>query len=83
MHCSLLWSARAGRPRVGRRYDKRGMRLTIDIPDELHRKLKAKAAAERRTMRKLVLDLIERRLERERVQFPLSPSVREDKIDLT
>ena len=42
------------------------MRTTIDIPDELHRELKAKAALEGRSVRDFVLDLIKSELRPER-----------------
>ena len=38
------------------------MRTTLDLPDELMRHLKARAALERRSLRDLALDLIERGL---------------------
>jgi hypothetical protein len=41
------------------------MRTTIDIPDELFRRTKARAAMEGRKMKDLIADLVERGLERE------------------
>jgi hypothetical protein len=38
------------------------MRTTIDLPDELYRSLKARAAVQGTTLRELVVDLIERGL---------------------
>jgi predicted CopG family antitoxin len=39
------------------------MRTTIDIPDDIYRKLKVKAAMEGKTVREIVLRAIQRELE--------------------
>ena len=39
------------------------MRTTLDLPDDLMRNLKARAALERRSLRDLVLTLVERGLQ--------------------
>ncbi len=62
------------------------MRTTIDIPDELYREVKANAALEGRTVRDVVIESLKQRMEkrsRKRVNFPIIPSTRKDKIDLT
>ncbi len=64
------------------------MRTTIDIPDELHRELKAKAALEGRTVRELVIGLIEADVRRDvvkgkRVNLPVIKSKRKGVFNLT
>jgi hypothetical protein len=55
----------------------RRVRLTVDIPAPVHRKLKEQAAASGRSVRELILDGVRsvvvqvRRSSAERVQFPL------------
>jgi len=63
------------------------MRTTIDIPDEVYRKLKVKAAMEGETVREIVLRGIQRELElaevqpaRKKFQIPVIPSTRKDKL---
>lgn len=64
------------------------MRTTIDIPDELHRRLKAQAAVEGRTIRELVLEFIQAQLGREqstgkKVTLPLIKAKRKGAFNLT
>ncbi|MEZ5362718.1 MAG: CopG family transcriptional regulator [Bryobacterales bacterium] len=64
------------------------MRTTIDIPDELHRELKAKAALKGRTVRDWVVDLIREdlkptRMGGKRVQLPLIKAKRKGVFNLT
>jgi len=49
------------------------MRTTIDIPDEIYRKLKVKAAMEGQTVREIVLRGIKRELELMEVPSLLNP----------
>jgi len=48
------------------------MRITIDIPDELHARLKALAEKEGTTMRAILLRAIERELQAEESPPPAS-----------
>lgn len=62
------------------------MRTTVDIPDVLHRKLKAKAASEGVTVKDVLLRLIERELgmpNKHRVRFPLMKAKEKRVLDLT
>ena len=64
------------------------MRTTIDIPDALHRELKAKAALEGRTVRELLLNLITKDLrpgpiQEERVQLPMIRAKRKGVFNFT
>lgn len=63
------------------------MRTTIDIPDEIYRRLKVKAALEGQTVREIVLCGIQRELEpaevqppRKKFEIPVIPSTRKDKL---
>jgi hypothetical protein len=62
------------------------MRTTVDIPDEIYRELKVKAAQEGTPVRRIVLRGIERELrgteERPvgKLQLPLIRSTRKDKL---
>ena len=51
------------------------MRTTIDIPDEVYRRLKAKAALDGSTVKQAILTLVTRELDAEaprtRVRFPI------------
>ena len=49
------------------------MRTTFDLPDELMRHLKARAALEGRSLRDLVLELVERGLKAPAVSPALAP----------
>ncbi len=49
------------------------MRTTFDLPDELMRHLKARAALEGRSLRDLVLELVERGLKAPPVPAALAP----------
>ena len=57
------------------------MRLTINIPDELHCELKAQAAAEERILREIVLERIERGLALKAARFPITASKRKEQVD--
>jgi plasmid stability protein len=64
------------------------MRTTIDIPDDLHRELKAKAALQGRSVRDLLLGLIEAELrpgtaKGQRVKLPLIKAKRKGVFNLT
>ena len=64
------------------------MRTTIDIPDPLYRKLKAKAAESGCTMKELILRDVEQGLAakprpRRRVKLPIIQSRRKDKLHLS
>jgi hypothetical protein len=65
------------------------VRTTIDIPDPTYRRLKAKAAAEGRSVKALLLDAAETALApagksgAERVVLPLVGSKRPGRLDLT
>lgn len=64
------------------------MRTTIDIPDELHRELKAKAALQGTTVRNLVVGLIEAELHEpqekgRRVRLPLIKAKQKGSFNLT
>ncbi len=64
------------------------MRTTIDIPDELHRELKAKAALQGTSVRNLVIGLIEAELHQprekaQRVHLPLIKAKRKGSFNLT
>ena len=63
------------------------MRTTVDIPDPLYRRLKAKAAREGHSMKDLILRYIERNLHeslerRGRVTAPIIDSDRPGSLDL-
>ncbi len=53
------------------------MRTTIDLPDDLYRALKARAALSGTTMRQMLMRLIEQGLRQQTAQGPLSPRRRE------
>jgi hypothetical protein len=64
------------------------MRTTIDIPDPLYRKLKAKAAENGCSMKELILRDVEQGLAAKprrprRAKFPIVPSSRKDTLHLT
>jgi plasmid stability protein len=66
------------------------MRTTIDIPDEIYRKLKVKAAQEGRTVREIALRGIQREMEpaemrpaRKKFEIPVIPSTRPGTLHLT
>ncbi len=65
------------------------MRTTVDIPDEIYRALKIKAASEGRPVRQVILQGIQRELNKvevhpaRKLNLPLIRSTRPDKIDLT
>jgi hypothetical protein len=65
------------------------MRITIDIPDQLYKQVKAKAARQGRTVREIVLKGIEREMrdtppvKRGRVKLPLIHGKEKRKLDLT
>lgn len=64
------------------------MRTTVDIPDEMYRRLKIKAAEDGETVRALILrgveqTLAEKPVEKRKVDFPIIRSDRKDKINLT
>jgi hypothetical protein len=66
------------------------MRTTIDIPDEMYRQLKVKAAIEGRSLRDIALRGIERELSPavpseppQRFQVPVIPSSRPGSLHLT
>jgi hypothetical protein len=66
------------------------MRTTIDIPDELYRRLEADAAQEGRSVGDLVLELIAARLqsngrtrEGKRVELPMIKAGRKGAFDFT
>ena len=46
------------------------MRTTLDLPDDLFRRLKAHAALQRKTLRELFLELTQRELAGEAVEAP-------------
>jgi hypothetical protein len=58
------------------------MRVTLDIQDEIHAKLKARAKEEGTTMREIVLEGLDKKLEVkalrrvERLEFPVLKSTR-------
>jgi hypothetical protein len=62
------------------------MRTTVDIPDEIYRDLKIKAAQEGEPVRQIVLRGIQRELEgtvekpARKLQLPLIRSTRKDKL---
>lgn len=64
------------------------MRTTVDIPDPIYRKLKAKAATERRSVRELLLRGAELQLRarerkrRKRIRLPIVPSKRPGSVQL-
>jgi hypothetical protein len=61
------------------------MRITIDIPDEIHARLKARAKEEGTTMRAIILRGIEKEwgaTDRGRPSGPNIPSTRTDKLVL-
>jgi hypothetical protein len=66
------------------------MRTTIDIPDEVYRKMKVKAALEGQTVREIALRGIQRELgssemqpARKKFQIPVIPSTRPGTLNLT
>jgi hypothetical protein len=65
------------------------MRTTIDIPDEIYRKLKIKAAVDGQTVREIALRGIERELEEgekrhvQRLNLPLIRSSQPGTLELT
>ena len=64
------------------------MRTTVDIPEEIYRKLKVQAAERGETVRAIILRGIEQELRPKartgkRAEFPLIRSNRKDKINLT
>jgi hypothetical protein len=63
------------------------MRTTVDIPDDIYRRLKARAAGEKQSATELILRGIERILaddgaSRARVSLPLVRSKRPDSVPL-
>jgi hypothetical protein len=66
------------------------MRTTIDIPDEVYRRLKVKAASEGRTLREIALRGIEREIHPggasippAKFRIPVIPSSRPGTLNLT
>jgi plasmid stability protein len=66
------------------------MRTTIDIPDDVYRKLKVKAALEGQTVREIALRGIQRELgssemqpARKKFRIPVIPSTRAGTLHLT
>lgn len=63
------------------------MRTTIDIPDELHRDIKVRAAQEGRTVKDLVLEILNSELRREdrasRVKLPMIKAKRKAVFNLS
>ena len=63
------------------------MRITIDIPDAVYRKLKAKAALEGSTVKEAILRAVSRELDgsspRRRIKFPLIHSKQKGRLNLT
>ncbi len=65
------------------------MRTTVDIPDEVYRELKIKAAREGKPVRQIVLSGIQRELEGaeerpvRKLQLPLIRSTRPGTLELT
>ena len=65
------------------------MRTTVDIPDELYRDLKIKAVEERKPVRQIILQGIQRELEGagqrqvRKLQLPLIRSTRPGTLHLT
>ena len=64
------------------------MRTTIDIPDELHRQIKVKAALEGRSIKDLVLEVLEAEFrqpdkQKKRVRLPMIRSAKKDKLNST
>ena len=65
------------------------MRTTIDIPDQLYRQVKAKAALQGRTVKEIVLRGVEKEMreappvKRGRVKLPLIYGKEKRKLDLT
>jgi len=65
------------------------MRTTIDIPDEMYRRLKVKAALDGQTVRDIALRAIQRELETaeprpvRKLHLPLIPSSRPGTLELT
>lgn len=63
------------------------MRTTVDIPDSLYGKLKAKAALDGTSVNDIVVRLVRQELEptakRTRVQFPLIKAKETCKLDIT
>jgi hypothetical protein len=63
------------------------MRTTIDIPDQLYRKLKAKAAIEGSTVKHIIVGLVSRELQASdsgtRVSFPLIAGKAKRKLRIT
>ena len=63
------------------------MRTTIDIPDDLYRKLKAKAAIEGSTVKQIIVGLVDRELQEpgtgKRVQFPIIRGKTKSKLRIT
>ena len=64
------------------------MRTTVDIPDPLYRRLKSRAARERRSVKELILRGVEGELEprrkktKRRISLPLSRSKRPGSLRL-
>lgn len=63
------------------------MRMTIDIPGQLYRKLQAKAASEGSTVKQIIVDLLSRELQASdsgtRVSFPLIAGKARRKLRIT
>jgi hypothetical protein len=62
------------------------VKTIIEIPDELYERAKASAELEGRSLPELVIESLRIRLEsrpRKRVKFPIIPSERKDKVNLT
>ncbi len=64
------------------------MRITLDIPDVLYRRLKAEAAREKLSVKELILQSVEHDLRSQskkkgrRVTLPLVPSKRSGSLDI-
>ena len=63
------------------------MRTTVDIPDQLYRKLKSKAAMEGSTVKQIIVGLVSRELQASqsgtRVPFPLIRGKAKRKLRIT
>ena len=64
------------------------MRTTVDIPDPLYRRLKAKAAKESTTVKQIILLSVEKELQtrarkKDRIQLPIVKSKKPGTLHLT